>query len=139
MNKICTSLEQSKKLIELGIDVETADMYYTSEHSTPSIMTGAKSDYSSYIPAWSLSTLLKLIKSEIYGENIYGDTITYKVNFRKYKLTDDVDLYQIAYGSIKFDVDGQHSFKDMVNTGQKEDPIDAAFQMVVWLKENGKI
>ena len=139
MNKICTSLEQSKKLIELGIDVETADMYYTSEHSTPSIMTGAKSDYSSYIPAWSLSTLLKLIKSEIYGENIYGDTITYKVNFRKYKLTDDVDLYQIAYGSIKFDVDGQHSFKDMVNTGEKENLIDAAFEMIVWLKENKKI
>ena len=28
MNKICTSIEQSKKLIELGIDVNTADMYY---------------------------------------------------------------------------------------------------------------
>ena len=25
MNKICTSLEQSKKLIELGIDINTAD------------------------------------------------------------------------------------------------------------------
>ena len=95
------------------------------------------SDYD--IPAWSLAALLELIPSEIYGETIYGDTITYKVDFRKYKFTDDVDLYQIAYGSIKFDVDGQHSFKDMVNTGQKEDPIDAAFQMVCWLKEDGKI
>lgn len=28
MNKICTNLEQSKKLIELGIDVNTADMCY---------------------------------------------------------------------------------------------------------------
>jgi hypothetical protein len=28
MNKICTSIEQSKKLLELGIDVNTADMYY---------------------------------------------------------------------------------------------------------------
>lgn len=27
MDKICTSLEQSKKLIEFGIDVNTADMY----------------------------------------------------------------------------------------------------------------
>lgn len=25
--KICTSIEQSKKLIEFGIDVNTADMY----------------------------------------------------------------------------------------------------------------
>jgi hypothetical protein len=28
MNKICTSIEQSKKLIELGIDINTADMRY---------------------------------------------------------------------------------------------------------------
>ena len=26
MNKICTSIEQSQKLIKLGIDVNTADM-----------------------------------------------------------------------------------------------------------------
>ena len=28
MNKICTSIEQSKKLIELGIDIDTADMFW---------------------------------------------------------------------------------------------------------------
>ena len=160
MTKICTSIEQSKKLVELGIDVNTADMYYqyfksyspsngvTTGHCDIPIIGSWKEHhisipdpamYNADIPAWSLSALLELIPSEIYGETIYGDTITYKVDFRKYKFTDDVDLYQIAYGSIKFDVDGQHSFKDMVNTGQKEDPIDAAFQMVCWLKENGKI
>jgi len=159
-NKICTSFEQSKKLIELGIDINTADMRYgyiaPYEYSDRMFEGGydevpypkdflmknpnfSENDYDGEFPAWSLSALLKLIKSEFYGENIYGDTITYKVDFRKYKFTDDVDLYQIAYGNIKFDVDGQHSFKDMVNTGQKEDPIDAAFEMVVWLKENGKI
>ena len=140
MNKICTSIEQSRKLIELGIDMNTADMVYCVELYKE----GWKYSNEAYpidgtlegddIPAWSLSALLKFIKSEIYGETIYGDTITYKVDFRKYKLTDDVDLYQIAYGSIKFDVDGQYSFKDMINTGEKEDPIDAAFQMVCWLK-----
>ena len=163
MNKICTSIEQSKKLIELGIDVNTADMYYHKvlpksdkiEH-TPKVGNPLESlewynkGYTHFgkeplnleeycVPAWSLSALLKLIKSEIYGETIYGDIITYKVDFRKYKFTDDVDLYQIAYGSIKFDVDGQYSFTDMINTVQKEDPIDAAFQMVCWLLENEKI
>jgi hypothetical protein len=29
MNKICTDLSQSKKLMELGIDVSTADMRYS--------------------------------------------------------------------------------------------------------------
>ena len=28
MKKICTTIEQSKKLIELGIDVRTADMHW---------------------------------------------------------------------------------------------------------------
>ena len=28
MNKICTTIEQSQKLIELGVDVNTADMRY---------------------------------------------------------------------------------------------------------------
>jgi hypothetical protein len=28
MNKICTSVEQSKKLIKLGIDINTSDMRY---------------------------------------------------------------------------------------------------------------
>lgn len=140
--KAYTDIEQSKKLLELGVDANTADMYWWSSGKRYYIEAMDDGDFNEeegHIRAWSLTALLELIPSEIYGETIYGDTITYKVDFRKYKLTDDVDLYQIAYGSIKFDVDGQHSFKDMVNTGQKEDPIDAAFQMVCWLKENGKI
>jgi len=32
MNKICTSIEQSKKLIELGIDINTADMCWCNEN-----------------------------------------------------------------------------------------------------------
>lgn len=139
MNKICTTIEQTKKLIELGIDINTADMFYPNAPSPVPCVDDGNPKGDVYIPAWSLTALLKLIKSEIYGETIYGDTITYKVDFRKYKLTDDVDLYQIAYGNIKFDEDGHDSFKDMINTGQKEDPIDAAFEMVCWLKENNKL
>ena len=141
MNKICTSIEQSQKLIELGIDVNTADMYWSLVNKNhPPIIGKYCAEYGGMqLPAWSLTALSKLIKSEIYGETIYGDTIIYKVDFRKYKLTDDVDLYQIAYGNIKFDEDGHDSFKDMINTGQKEDPVDAAFEMVDWLLLNGYI
>ena len=28
MKPICTTVEQSKKLIELGLDIETSDMYW---------------------------------------------------------------------------------------------------------------
>ncbi len=140
MNKICTSIEQSKKLIELGIDVKTADMFWdTLLAKKPEAQVNNHHFVDEYddehrVPAWSLSSLLRFIKSEIYGESIYK----YKVDFRKFKSTDDVDLYQIAYGNITFDEYGQYIFKDMVNTGQKQEPIDAAFEIVCWLKENGK-
>ena len=66
MNKICTSIEQSQKLIELGIDVNTADMYY------PNRVRGNNYplpiDYKMGIPllsqeiaCWSLSALLELL------------------------------------------------------------------------------
>lgn len=67
MNRIATSIEQSKKLVELGIDPSTADMSYR-----PYREEGGISDYeldlcpykyASWIgyPAWSLSALLKLL------------------------------------------------------------------------------
>ncbi len=137
MVKNYTSIEQSKKLMELGIDITTADMCWCNEND---VITIPYIDSAiTYCPSWSLSALLGLIKSEIYGENVYGDTVTYKVKFRKYKFTDDIDLYQIAYGNYKWHEDGSNSWKDMVNTGEKENLIDAAFEMVVWLKENKKI
>lgn len=55
-NKICTSIEQSQKLVELGIDVNTADIIYNVfdesyiRHGTPI------DKY--HTPAWSLAALL---------------------------------------------------------------------------------
>ena len=63
MSKICTSQEQSKKLVELGIDVNTADMYYDCNsygiQGKPEVAVGKV--WSKDIPTWSLTALLKLI------------------------------------------------------------------------------
>lgn len=63
MGKICTSLEQLKKLIELGIDVNTADMYYDVNsygiQGKPEVAIGKV--LSRDIPAWSLTALIGLI------------------------------------------------------------------------------
>ena len=60
MSKICTSIEQSKKLIELGIDVNTADMYYDVNsygiQDKPEVAIGKV--WSKDIPAWSLTALI---------------------------------------------------------------------------------
>ena len=135
MNKICTSIDQSKKLIELGIDVNTADMRYL-DGDDYQVKDGTL-DYED-IPAWSLSALMNLLPSEFIEVGKYSTT-TYLIHIRKYKFTDEVNLHQIAYGSYKWYEDGSNSWKDMINTGEKEDLLDAAFEMVCWLKENKKI
>ena len=65
MNKICTSLEQSRKLIELGIDTKTADMYWHKKFDgTYSLRTDnlmVKLD----TPCWSLSALINVLPRSI--------------------------------------------------------------------------
>lgn len=115
--KICTSLEQSKKLMELGIDRNTADMHYSTwtilnegeyilSPNQGETMEELQEDYGNQvIPAWSLSALLRLMP-----------------NFNMFKRT------------IECRIETTNHLIDKAC-----DPIDAAFEMVVWLKENGKL
>ena len=80
MNKICTSIEQSQKLIELGIDVNTADMYWLNRYidlieTKYELLVVDRSNkhidfFNSYaiaveegeiIPCWSLSALFDIM------------------------------------------------------------------------------
>ncbi len=118
MSKTFTDVEQSKKLIELGIDKNTADMrignyvgksgkvdgtnvhYYAKEESfgAPEI-----------IPCWSLSALMGLMsKSIISTPNPFSD------NYCCRNIEFDMECYA-------------------------DNPVDAVFEMVCWLKENKKI
>ena len=119
MNKICTSLEQSKKLIELGIDVNTGDMCYCPIMNidlgknegylkVPECypFSEVKDSLAPYLPAWSLTALLDIIPNWTMDK------------------TDKVNLTCNSYYHCE-------SFY--------EDPVDAAFEMVCWLLENGKL
>jgi hypothetical protein len=119
MNKICTSIDQSKKLIELGIDINTADMCYCPIMDIDSMSnTGfleipecypfseVKECRVQYLPAWSLSALLKLIPI----------TCVLSINSGHYRIA-----------------------SNETNTFFHNNPLDATFEMVCWLKENGKI
>lgn len=153
-----TTIEQSKKLAEI-LPLESADMRYgyiaPYDYSDRMYDGGydeipypkdfliknpnfSANEYDAELPCWSLAALLNLLPSEFTEKGEYSET-TYKIDIRKYALTDNVDIYQIAYGNYKFYEDGSHSWNDMVNSGEKEELIDAAFQMICWLKENGKI
>lgn len=118
MNEICTNVEQCKRFIELGIDIDTADLtvwelpvepsgtykFISSKIPTdtfPSITDG----YCEKIPAWSLTTLLNMIPS-------------YKISKGKdiNLLFSDTHVVPIDNGLVK-----------------------AAFTMICYLKENNKI
>ena len=117
MDKICTSLEQSKKLIKFRIDVNTADMIHNVlgesyvRHDTPI------DKY--HTPAWSLTALLELIPDKISINNE-----SYYLSFTK---------KSVAFkGPITWDGQKSKSF-------EMDNILDAVFEMVGWLLENKKL
>lgn len=136
--KICTSIEQSKKLLSLGLDPITADMFYpwhiedeedTFEDgyllNTPVI---GKYGSRGTIPCWSFTALLELMPLFIRTDN--GD-----YNF---------SLARGGAGAYTFSY--IHSLKEPWELGynlhlttHKDSVIDAAFEMVCWLIEQGHI
>ena len=80
---IATTIEQSKKLIELGIDVNSADMYYWHGcYRLLRVNDGKCEDID--IPAWSLSALLKILPCphlEQYDIDIWVFSVFNKNNY----------------------------------------------------------
>lgn len=121
MNKICTSLEQSNKLIELGIDVSTADMYwwYSGRRYYVESMDDDDFNKESDIPAWSLSALLGLMPTDDKKDEYYVDTESHS------------DYHTINY---------RNCWDGCIHSEYSEESLlDVAFEMVCWLKENGKL
>lgn len=123
MNKICTSIEQSKHLLELGLDPETADMWYTlSEDEELKILSINKETLrgNKFVPAWSLSALLDLIPHTMFTG----------IKFDLNNYSDNLNVWTASY-----------SEKDS-ETGiirLKATPIDAIYEIVVWLLKNKKL
>ncbi len=118
MNKICTTIEQSQKLIELGIDVNTADMCYRIVAYNPDDIHVYQpycfaGTLESDIPAWSLSALLDLMP------NVKG----HYPELCRGKQTGQYYMW----------------IENTFDTQMFDNPIDAAIEMIVWLKENNKI
>ena len=111
MNKICTTIEQSKKLIELGIDRKTSDMYYWCGEDLR--IGGYKAQCEeSDIPCWSLAALLGVFccaeLEKDYGTWDDAPNLFYRV--KVYKL-------------------------DAYVTNWHDNPIDACYEMILKLHE----
>lgn len=115
-----TTTEQSKKLVELGLNPGTADMCYPhfirhgadTYNKTPEIAEGI--DYPYEMPCWSLGALLEVMPDGV------------QTNSNRTGVS--VDITFVHNGVVT----DSHRVKN--NTY-----IEAAYNMVVWLLENGYI
>ena len=128
MNKICTSIEQSKKLLELGIDINTADMYYEEVCNLPKAIVGdyilhnqcmEDKDYKKLSnpvlsPAWSLAALLGVLPKNLdIGRPVLA------TNYKGY--------YWVSY----FDEYMKEKFTSKIYNN----PVDACYEMIIKLNE----
>lgn len=123
MSNIATTITQSRKLIELGLDPNSADMYYPYLGSgmygdTPRIGFPIEHSGGKDIPAWSLSALLEVMPNNDYWE----------ICLWQYK----DQRWQCVFDDVEFSNGETKAF--IADT-----PIDAAYEMVCWLLENNLI
>ena len=113
-----TNIDQSRKLLEFGIDPSTADCLWVYDHTEKRYFPHFKGFYGNIVssdnnvPAWSLSALLDLMPSEVVANHFLT-------------LEKEGDGYCCCYE----DING-NSFHHFF----AENPIDAVFEMVCWFK-----
>ncbi|MBO6273890.1 hypothetical protein J6O48_14125 [bacterium] len=126
MNKICTDIGQSQKLIELGIDVNTADMMWDDwslieEGWKLSIgyYSEIEKDYGrKCYPAWSLAALLDILPKKYYPVKDHETNLI---------LGKPKDKWCVLYWDTTGMQHGEETLAD--------NPIDACYEMIIKLNE----
>ena len=125
--RIATSIEQSKKLIELGIDVNTADMDYIPFANDPKnydcvINLWNNEHEDGWIPAWSLSALLSALPFDLIVDNkryVFSMCKSFNKNGETY--------------AIKYSIFNTTFYLHL--TDFYNNPIDACVEMIVKLND----
>ena len=133
--KAYTDLEQSKKLAEI-LPLESADYHYITQgeksYFYPHFLSSdAIKDYDEeikYIPCWSLGKLMDILPNTLKTGASFRNR--FQIDVRKYDGGNDTTLYQIAYGNSS-GISG--SWHDMINTGERENLVDACVDMIILL------
>ena len=135
---IATSIEQSRHLLELGLDPKTADMCFEMYKGNWTLNVGKKSaqvNRGLAIPAWSLSALLEVIPAMI----VYPTWVDKRPTDVWFNLDKDYNretkkqFYMCYYKSLD-----THQLAKNTDPSCSS-PIDAAYEMVYWLLEQGLI
>lgn len=119
MNKICTTIEQSKKLVKI-LPIDSADAFYDmaepEKRQVPII--GHPDEYYDMkdwaIHCWSLAALLDILDN------------------RAYSIDEDANVTLSSYKNVKWDLSISNSSLGVVT---KSDSIDACVEMILKLHE----
>jgi hypothetical protein len=124
-NNICTSINQSKALIDLGLDRSTSDMCYgvaVAERNEYWDIPKAQFAYEDELPAWSLQTLINLLPAHIWVDNngrreVYNLHIGYKgatPNVQYVVSTNDTEWYPEGYRPVYYTPEKAKTWIDVV-------------------------
>ena len=118
-SQICTSLEQSKTLLALGLKKETADcaLLPLNDKVTSVLIKPSTKDIANTIPAWSLHRLIEMMPPSIRDR-------------RQYSLVYDIHRDWLAYLSYGTNV-------NYLWDEQEVNPYDAFINCIEWLIKEG--
>ena len=109
-SQICTTKEQSERLLELGLKPETADMVYQAIGVTPFKKWKEHKIEENFFPAWSLHRLIELCPESINIDG-YVDTTYW---FKMYKLDNKI-IYENDYDRWIYLGDGDNLFDSIID------------------------
>ena len=109
-SQICTTKEQSDRLLELGFKPETADMVYQAIGVTPFKKWKEHKIEENFFPAWSLHRLIELCPESINIDG-YVDTTYW---FKMYKLDNKI-IYENDYDRWIYLGDGDNLFDSIID------------------------
>ena len=75
-SQICTTREQSERLLALGIKKDTADMVHQSVGSTQFNAWHKREIEDNFSPAWSLARLIEMMPGDVIPEGGYDNSFT---------------------------------------------------------------
>ena len=122
-SQICTSREQSERLLALGLKKETADMHWTLHSVTQTwyVVAHSEDGVGKTIPAWSLHRLIEISKNSRY----------HKVTFMF-----DRDLYNDMITAIEFLIRGGSFNKEyLANQTEIEEHCKGVLEYLNYIKE----
>ena len=117
-----TSIKQSKHLLKLGLNPESADMYWFRDNTeVPQVFPKdmMHNSVSVTYPCWSVGALIKLLPGDIYYNNVHCMNM--------------LSANGVGYYS-PYKPDEQRAAS--ITWGENPDLVDALYNCIVWFLEN---